>query len=552
MGPQHPPSPHHQHHPPPPSNLYPAFGLRSPLGAGFRSSNASPPVKGGMVQSYYPSSQSTSSPTRSIMTNRSGSTSATAASRGNVGGGGPGGSLSVEEEYIRNLQQQVYLLELETRYLRNGKGEGEGGAKLVDIGQRLKIKYVELQETHKKEMQKMEELMDQLPLNLQAIEKDREDLKKDLKNMRDHQNTEKDRLYGELLALRKKAEITASEHQRLEKTHSRFLAEKQQLESAAMHAQEDARKYRDQVEELLHINATLKIRVEELHKANTIIQSRLEDHEAAASLDELDACKARIAELVAERTQLLCEAQQAETLAKQEEHLRMRISQDCADLVKANVTLKAELENVQRRLKKELEYREQKVRRKQDQLKEADDARHDLGKLKDDYAMQKIALDNKDRKINEITAQIKSMEHSITIAMDMRSVLEDRLAEMESRVRTQENELIQIGQDKSLLIDDVAELRNTTELKNLKIASVLKENQELQVQIEKFTREMSARKEFSHLIHEIESSGDNYLHLMRNMRNYLHRAHDRQEEDGGREDESSDGIPDGIPVRGDH
>ncbi|KAJ3213985.1 hypothetical protein HDU67_002244 [Dinochytrium kinnereticum] len=452
------------------------------------------------------------------MSSKTGTSGSTAVSRprsaqsGRGGGGAPraaaasGGSLTVEEE-------------------RNGRGEegsGRGGSNVMDISQNsaplndvikgLKIKYVELQETHKKEMQV------------------------------EHQNTEKDRMYGELLALRKKAEVTASEHARLEKTHTRFMAEKQQLESAAMHAQEDARKYRDQVEELLHINATLKIRVEELHKTNTIIQSRLDDHEAAASLDELDACKVRIAELVAERTQLLCEAQQAETLAKQEEHLRLRISQDCADLVKANVTLRSELENVQRRLKRELEYREQKVKRKQDQLKEADDARHDLGKLKDDYAMQKIALDNKDRKINEITASIKSMEHSITIALDMRSVLEDRLSEMESRVRAQENELIQIGQDKSLLIDDVAELRNTSEIKNLKIAALIKENQELQVQIDKFTREMSARKEFSHLITEIESSGENYLNLMHNMRNYLSRAHERRPSNGRGRDDNDVGM----------
>ncbi|KAJ3115502.1 hypothetical protein HDU96_000536 [Phlyctochytrium bullatum] len=324
----------------------------------------------------------------------------------------------------------------------------------------------------------MEELMEQLrqenhlqAMNLQAIEKEREQMKRDLQNIKDHQNTEKDRLYGELLALRKKAEATASSHARLEKTHTRFLAEKKQLESATLHAQEDARKYREQVEELLHINATLKIRVEELHKANTIIQSRLDDHEAAVCVEELEQCKARIAQLTAERTQLLCDAQQAETLAKQEEHLRLRITQDCADLVKANVTLRAELESVQNRLKKELESRENKVKRKQDQLKESEDARHELHKLKDDCSLQKIALDNKDRKINELTSQ------------------------------------------ESLLIDDVAELRNSKELKNLKIASLLKENQDLQVQIEKFTRELSARKEFSHLINEIEASGDNYLQL---------------------------------------
>jgi hypothetical protein len=50
--------------------------------------------------------------------------------------------------------------------------------------------------------------------------------------------------------------------------------------------------------------------------------------------------------------QLETDIQQAETKAKQEEHLRLRIAQDCAELVKSNVNLKSELEDVQRRLRK--------------------------------------------------------------------------------------------------------------------------------------------------------------------------------------------------------
>lgn len=123
--------------------------------------------------------------------------------QGGSGGGGGGGSSAsasrVEEEYIRNLQQQIYLLELETRYLKTNNGErpdnqnileqqpvliqqqqlhqsrthlsqqqlsqqplsrysshdisaGSSSAPLNDTIKTLKLKYVELQEAHKKEM----------------------------------------------------------------------------------------------------------------------------------------------------------------------------------------------------------------------------------------------------------------------------------------------------------------------------------------------------------------------------------------------------------------
>ncbi|KAJ3411853.1 hypothetical protein HDV05_001642 [Chytridiales sp. JEL 0842] len=490
-------------------------------------------------------------------------------------GGGKGANAmgSVAEEYIRNLQQQVYLLELETRYLRNpansagdsgGAGHHAGGsssdfasgssAPLNDAIRGLKHKYIELQANHKKEMQKMEDKMEQmitenqiLSLSVQNLEKEREELRDEIKGMKEHHATEKDRIYGELIATRKKAEVALSDQQRLEKSNNRLHSEKQHLNTACAHANEDAKKYREQVEELLHINATLKVRVEELHKQNSSLQSRLEDHETSPTLYELQSTKSRMEELQRINVQLETEIQQAETKAKQEEHLRLRISQDCAELVKANVTLKNELEDVQRRLRKEFEAREQKVQRKSEQLKEAEELRDEFIRLKDEFSLQKIALDNKDRKIQDLKAQIQSMENALNSALETRNVVEERMAELEARTRAQENELIQLGQDKSLLVDDVAELRNSGELRSNKIQMLIKENQELQVQVDKFMREMSARKEFSSLIGQIESSGENYLHLMRNMRSYLHRPQDRT--DSNREVEE---IADGIPVNDRH
>jgi hypothetical protein len=56
----------------------------------------------------------------------------------------------------------------------------------------------------------------------------------------------------------------------------------------------------------------------------------------------------------------------------------------------------------------EFEAREQKIQRKSEQLKEAEELREEFARLRDDFALQKIAIDNKDRKIQELKAQVYS------------------------------------------------------------------------------------------------------------------------------------------------
>ncbi|TPX76883.1 hypothetical protein CcCBS67573_g01878 [Chytriomyces confervae] len=510
---------------------YPGVGLHSPLGKGFPTQH----FKAGSR----PSSPQKPSTPRSTPHGPKGVAPS------------PANRSRVEDEYIRNLQQQVYLLELETRYLRTNRGEsggmpgsegnGGGGGQLYGSGsdhqhhggssaplndaiKSLKSKYIELQESHKRDLKKYEQQFERmktneqvLELSLKACHKENDELKEELKSIRDHHTAEKDKLYGELLAHRKKSEIAISEHARLQKTHQRISMEKQQNASAMQHALEDAKKHRDQVEELLHINATLKVRVEELHKQNTVMQSRLDDHEANVLGEELQSEKNRCAELKKENETLLIEREQAITRAKQEEHLKCRIAQDCEELVKGNVTLKNELEDMQRRLRREFESREQKIQKKHEHIRESEEIREEFSKLKDEYTMLKIAVDNKDRKNHDLRAQINSMENALNTALETRNILEERCEELEQRSRAQESELIQMGQDKSLLIDDVAELRNTTDIKTSKLQNLIKENQDLKIAVEKFKRESFARQEFQH--------------LMRNMKSYLHRPKHTQRDE---------------------
>ena len=75
--------------------------------------------------------------------------------------------------------------------------------------------------------------------------------------------------------------------------------------------------------------------------------------------------------------------------------------------------------------------------------------------------------------------------------------------------------------NKSLLIDDVAELRNNSDVRAHKIKSLSAENTKLTVEVDKFRKDLAQIHEFSSLIDQVESNGQNYLQMMRNLKSYL-------------------------------
>lgn len=449
----------------------------------------------------------------------------------------------VEDDYVRNLQQQIYLLELETRYLRTPQTQGEdhdpqNGLPINDKIKGLKNKYLELQENNSKEIKRRDDQVemlrsqnDALNVTLDMVEKDREQLKEELQMIKDNQIGEKDKIYGELITLKKKLEITQADHARMDITYKRIIKEKQELQAIAFNAESDAKKWREQVEEQLSINDSMKSRVDDLHKTITRLEIQIEDSKSNAMQWELDSLKSRIVDLNKVKIELQTELQTMEVQSRQDETSRLKLSQECQELIKSNVTLKSELDDAQKRLKQEYEFKEEKGRRRQDQVKEVEILREESRKSKDELAMAKISIDNKDRKITEMGSKLRSTEAALNAAIEARTAFEERIKDLESRLHDQEQELIQLGQDKSLLIDDVAELRNNNELNSMKVSQLQRENHELKSELEKYQREMSTRKDFEGLISEIEMSGENYLHLMKNVKSYL--AKKPQQGNGG-------------------
>lgn len=67
----------------------------------------------------------------------------------------------------------------------------------------------------------------------------------------------------------------------------------------------------------------------------------------------------------------------------------------------------------------------------------------------------------------------------------------------------------------------MAELRNNADVRSHKLKTLTSENKKLRVEVERYKRDLAQIKEFSTVLEQVESNGQNYLQLMRNLKTYL-------------------------------
>ncbi|KAH6578439.1 hypothetical protein BASA61_000197 [Batrachochytrium salamandrivorans] len=391
---------------------------------------------------------------------------------------------SVQNEYIRNLQQQIYLLELETRYLRESKTEPS------------ELKRMQ------SEMNKLKDGHRQLELELETTKKERDELLENIIKAKDHHGIEKDKIYGEMISMRKKYEAALSESQILELSYKRIQEENETLDAIASDAKADANATRDKVDEQIKINGGLSSRVDELIQRNTTIMAKLRKSEELELSFKIEEHHAQIKESNDRVKQLEVLLKQREHQIMQLDHLKLKMEEELKELLSKNAKVAGQKTEAKCNEKCDLQ-------------------RSELERIRGAYEMLKITLDVKDQKIDEIQKQVKNLETARKKIQEEKSHLVERVAKMESRLHTNEIELIQVGQDKSLLTDDVAELKIQLDDTTQRLSSTNSKNNTLVMELEKYKRDLKTLQEFASVLDQVESNGQNYLQLMRNMRKYL-------------------------------
>ncbi|KAI9006186.1 hypothetical protein BC832DRAFT_472464 [Gaertneriomyces semiglobifer] len=412
-------------------------------------------------------------------------------------------SESVEQEYVRNLEHQIYLLEMETRFLRSRRPDGADGGgsleKAVDMGsiplndaiKNLKYKYVELQETHKSEMKNMNMQLDKLrtDLKLATLEKEailqhKADFQSELSSLKTTHTDEKDKLYMDIHQLHRTIDTQKAEIARLDLSYNRCAEEK----ASALHQLGDrtreVERLKTVVDEQIQMNDVLKSKVDDITRKAELDKER--EGQGRFTVEEHEYLQKRLGEVQSENVTLRTQIANLEQQLSVSDSTRVRLTNEVSELLRKNVQARTEVEEAEMRLKREVEKRETGVKRE----KGRQDAEGEVERLKAELRMEKIKVESKERKLTELEDKIKSSEDSLY-------------------------------KDKALLTDDLTSLQHTLSLKSAKLDAVTSENQALQVQIDKYQRDVEQRGEFTKLLKEVECSGQNYLGLMRTVREYL-------------------------------
>ncbi|KAK5670087.1 hypothetical protein QVD99_003409 [Batrachochytrium dendrobatidis] len=439
----------------------------------------------------------------------------------------PHGDKSVQNEYIRNLQQQIYLLELETRYLKSG---GQHSLDMHGHDFMARNSHPHSQNTTEtgldiKELQSefnaFKEKTRELELTLESVTKQYDEQTEEIAKLKDRHGIEKDKIYGELISIRKKYETATSECKRSELSYKRIVQENEQLERIASKSKEQENSTREKIDEQLQINKSLSNKVDELLQVNVTITAKLKKSESVILGFKMEEHQSKIREFENLVKELETKVKQHEYEMTRVDLCKKKMDDDLKDLLSKNIALTYKCEESKKALDRE---RKQETEQSQSDKKEIEDIekqKYQLERLKGDYEMLKITMENKDRKISELQQQMELLETSNHKILETKNVLSEQILEMETRLHKNEIELTQVCQDKRLLTDDVAEIKIQLETVLARLSTATSKNNSLVIQIEKYKRDLDTLQKFASVLDQVETNGQNYLQLMRDMRKYL-------------------------------
>ncbi|RKO97612.1 hypothetical protein CXG81DRAFT_17593 [Caulochytrium protostelioides] len=473
---------------------------------------------------------------------------------------------AVEGDYIRNLQEQIYLLELETRYLRSPDGEGADGVggsdgrgggmvrnadghgssynglnggssgnmnssggrlePLETVISELKRKYVDLADRNRSELTRKDQVNEQLRsqvhgLELAAEESRRQvaELEKQIAQAQSHESEKNAALVTQTLTQQRKLQTAAAENARLSASYARVCAEK---ESGAQQRAADAEalaKVTQQVQELLQINAAQKQQVDALQKENQSLSVRLEDAAAGGSAQfDLEALQQQVRELTAEKAALLVEVTQAQSLRQQEQHLRERISADCQEHIATTIQLKVEVETLTGKLRREFEKQEARQKKRQEALRLVDDEKTELARLRGEARLQQIATETREAALAALKRDLTANELQLSQQHEARVALDEKVRDLENRLASHESELVALGTEHASTLDALAALKGASASSSSRVAALASENASLKQALARAERAQRDAAQVRRLLRDVEQSGQQHVKLMRGIR----------------------------------
>ncbi|GFS27521.1 paramyosin-like isoform X2 [Elysia marginata] len=359
---------------------------------------------------------------------------------------------SIEAEYIKNLQQQIYFLELESGYLR------EQARKATDM-------HPQMTAEAEKMLAKLREMQSEM---------DKMDVELKRKDSSIGVHTNEKRKLEELLQLEKEREISRKDEQVAEA--------KTELDSSALalkNADTKISTLRAQLEQRIEQHNLTQLALEEKRSELLSVEAQLRDTEERYVASTVTIQDKLTQDLRDEIRLLHQKVKETELAAEKDRFLRDKISDDMASLVQENAALSQAKLEVAKQLEREKELRDGTSYRHSQTLQEVTSLKEKL--QENDFLREQLRQEqDKSRQYLEQLTNQESTSKTVELSFN---TAKSRMVELEGMKSATESENAQLRKDKTLLVDHVADLQRKMEDKDREILDLKSSVGELEARL---------------------------------------------------------------------
>ncbi|XP_072038684.1 uncharacterized protein [Amphiura filiformis] len=377
-------------------------------------------------------------------------------------------SNSLEAEYIKNLQQQIYFLELEANYLR------DQAKKATDLQPRMTEEASRMIGTLKNLQSDVDSLhleVQRKESNLDFVNHEKDRLDEKLKLLQDNHSREKKLLVEEIVQLKKQNEMLQREISDKETQIMQAGNELDKGSTSLTNAEHQIQIIKAQLdqksERLKQTQILLEEKRAELLKSQTQYQELEEKYySSTASIQD------KAVQDIRDQVRLLQQKlKESELTAEQDRFLKNKISDDVNNLVKENALLGSQVLELQKQLERERGLRENRDERHANTITESVSLKEQGKQLKYELDQTKDELKRERDRVEHLMGQLVKQEQLNTTSSLGHNTTRSKLAEVEARYTSSEHENAQLRRDKMLLVDHVADLQKQVSSKERELNS---------------------------------------------------------------------------------
>ncbi|XP_064652760.1 ELKS/Rab6-interacting/CAST family member 1-like isoform X2 [Lineus longissimus] len=392
---------------------------------------------------------------------------------------------NIEQEYIKNLQQQIYFLELEANYLR------EQARKATDMhpvmtseAERMLAKLRQMQT----ESDGLRLELSRKDGNLDYINTEKMRLLERLKTEEDNHAREKRLLMDEVVQFRKESGGREKDIARKDLQLDMAKDEMEKSTTALRAAEQKITLLRNQLDQRIEQHKMTQLALDEKRGESLRLETQLREVEEKYYSSAATMQDKATQDLRDEIRMLRQKLKETEIQADQDRYLRNKISDDSSHLVKENALLNQQVIELENQNQRERGLRESQDTRRSMNITELVSAKDHEKQLQFEINQLREQLNHEKERCNHYMAQLAKQEQIATSTEFNASSTRSRLAEVENAHHGTETENSQLRRDKMLLVDHVADLQKQLTHKEQEIVHLHAQIHSLDTKVSQFER----------------------------------------------------------------